>query len=86
LSIKENNPIEIEAKWQKYWADNKTFAAHTRKPKHYVLTCFLIHLVLVYVGHPLGYIASDVYSRYKDIKDTMFCTYGYDSFGLPAEQ
>jgi leucyl-tRNA synthetase len=62
LSIKENNPIEIEAKWQKYWADNKTFAAHTRKPKHYVLTCFLIHLELVYVGHPLGYIASDVYS------------------------
>jgi leucyl-tRNA synthetase len=43
------NPIEIEAKWQKYWADNKTFAAHIQKTKTLMfLTCFLIHLVLVY--------------------------------------
>jgi leucyl-tRNA synthetase len=62
------NPNEIEAKWQKYWADNKTFAAHNNSEKNQntmFLTCFLIHLELVYIGHPLGYIASDVYSRYK---------------------
>lgn len=62
------NPNEIEAKWQKYWADNKTFAAenNSAKPKHYVLDMFPYPSGAgLHVGHPLGYIASDVYSRFK---------------------
>jgi leucyl-tRNA synthetase len=60
------NPNVIEAKWQKYWAENQTFAAaNNSENKSIMLICFLIHQGSLHVGHPLGYIASDVYARYK---------------------
>ncbi len=84
------NPNEIEAKWQKYWADNKTFAASntSKNPKHYVLDMFPYPSGAgLHVGHPLGYIASDVYSRFKRHQGfNVLHPMGYDSFGLPAEQ
>jgi leucyl-tRNA synthetase len=84
------NFSDIEKKWQQYWVENKTFKTsidHSR-PKFYVLDMFPYPSGAgLHVGHPLGYIASDIYARYK-----MLCGFnvlhpmGYDAYGLPAEQ
>ena len=89
MSSAKYNFLETERKWQEYWIENKTFKSEiNKKPKYYVMDMFPYPSGSgLHVGHPLGYIASDIISRFKRLKGfNVLHPMGFDSFGLPAEQ